>query len=575
MRMKQTEINPIDKKYGNAMLVVVMAMMFLFFIVQTLFNTKGEPREAIVAVSMLNSGNWILPVSFGADIPYKPPMLAWCIAAVSWILGGEVTEFSSRLPSVVAAAVMVVATNRFFRRNSGSQLVGAATAWITISSLEVFRAATACRVDMLLTMFIVTATYLLFGFFQRGCRGGLPWLAIAAMSGAALTKGPVGVGLPCLVIGIYRLMCGDRFLPLAGRLVAAGLLACVLPALWYVAAWQQGGEGFLDLAMEENLGRLTGTMSYASHENPVYYNFLTIIAGMVPYTLLALLSLVAVRWRTLREDIRRCFARRGEMSQLTLFALVAALTILVFYSIPKSKRSVYLLPMYPFMAYFVVLLIGWLSREREVVLKWFARIMAAIAVIIPVAYMVLLTGVLDSVDAVARLGFSQDFGMASVGCMLGLITVFIGVGSWRGTMASSGSGRRPRLFEGYFGDASMSILAIYMMLNIAVLPTLLSAKSDRCLVAHVAEYVAPDDTLYSFVASDMLRFYTLNFYLGDRIRLIEREKPDSGVMIAGKKDFDVFVSAHGSEYRFRTLYEGEKKGCDVRQVPILVEFIRK
>lgn len=37
------------------------------------FNTKGEPREAIVALSMLMSGDWVLPVSFGSDIPYKPP----------------------------------------------------------------------------------------------------------------------------------------------------------------------------------------------------------------------------------------------------------------------------------------------------------------------------------------------------------------------------------------------------------------------------------------------------------------------------------------------------------------------
>ena len=49
----------------------------------TNFHTKGEPREAIVAVSMLQNDNWILPINNGGDIAYKPPFFHWCIAALS------------------------------------------------------------------------------------------------------------------------------------------------------------------------------------------------------------------------------------------------------------------------------------------------------------------------------------------------------------------------------------------------------------------------------------------------------------------------------------------------------------
>ncbi len=62
--------------------------------------------------------------------------------------------------------------------------------------------------------------------------------------------------------------------------------------MWYVAAYRQGGDEFLRLAMEENFGRFTGTMSYDSHVKPVWYNFITVITGYVPYTLLILLSLI-------------------------------------------------------------------------------------------------------------------------------------------------------------------------------------------------------------------------------------------------------------------------------------------
>lgn len=570
--MKTTVVN---RRYGNAMLVAVMALLFLFFIVQTLFNSKGEPREAIVAVSMLQSGNWILPVSFGGDIPYKPPFLAWCIAAVSWVFGGNVTEFTSRLPSVVAAAVLVVATNRFFRNRSGSEFIGAATAWVTISSLEVFRAATACRVDMMLTMFIVCAMYSLATFFRRGCPGVLPWLSIAMMAGAALTKGPVGVALPCLAVGIWRLTSGDRFWPLFLRLVVAGILACAVPALWYAAAWQQGGQAFADLALEENLGRLTGTMSYASHENPFYYNFITILAGMTPYTLLGVMALFVVRWRGLGQRVRAWWADRRNWQPLAVYAAVMALTVLVVYTIPKSKRSVYLLPMYPFMAYYVVLLVMWLQQRKPMVLKVFTRVMASLAVLVPVAYGVLLTGALDGVKAVARLDFHQPVSMIFPGLLLGLISVFVGLGAWRGASKRQ-QGKSPRFFNGMLGDASLSIFAIYLMLNIAVLPTLLSAKSDRYLADEVNARLSAGAPLYSKVEGDnALRFYTLNFYLDDRIRLFDAEMPRKGLLVIGRDDFEAFSKRHQARYRFTTVYEGERKSCDVRQIPLLVEFRRR
>ena len=56
--------------------LLVLVVMFVPWLGDTLFNTKGEPREAVVAVSMINSGNYILPESCGGDIPYKPPFLA-------------------------------------------------------------------------------------------------------------------------------------------------------------------------------------------------------------------------------------------------------------------------------------------------------------------------------------------------------------------------------------------------------------------------------------------------------------------------------------------------------------------
>ena len=85
----------LDSKSTLGILLITISILTLIpFIGLTDFHTKGEPREAIVAVSMLDSGNWILPENNGGDMAYKPPMFHWAIAVTSF-LAGEVTEFTS------------------------------------------------------------------------------------------------------------------------------------------------------------------------------------------------------------------------------------------------------------------------------------------------------------------------------------------------------------------------------------------------------------------------------------------------------------------------------------------------
>lgn len=102
----------------HLMLFAIGCVTLLTFLGYTEFYTKGEPREAIVSVTMLDSGNWILPTDNGCDIAYKPPFFHWCIAAASAVVG-EVNEYTSRFPSAVALIAMTVATFAFYRRRRG------------------------------------------------------------------------------------------------------------------------------------------------------------------------------------------------------------------------------------------------------------------------------------------------------------------------------------------------------------------------------------------------------------------------------------------------------------------------
>ena len=60
-----------DKKKAFWFIALLSTLVIIPFLGETIFYSKGEPREAIVAYSMLESGNWILPLNYGTDIAYK------------------------------------------------------------------------------------------------------------------------------------------------------------------------------------------------------------------------------------------------------------------------------------------------------------------------------------------------------------------------------------------------------------------------------------------------------------------------------------------------------------------------
>ena len=355
------------------LLLLAVASLWMPWLGDCLFYSKGEPREAIVAMSMLQSGNWVLPVTAG-EMPYKPPMLAWLISIFAVVFnGGVVNEFVARMPSALAAIAMVMATFFWARRHRSDQFALAA-AMVLATSFEVFRAAEACRVDMVLTACMVGAIFMLQRLIDEPDTPRRWWRRVAVvllLSGAFLTKGPIGAFLPLLAVGIYALILRkDKWLTI-GKLALYGLASLLLPAVWYYAAYLHGGQAFFDLVWEENFGRLSGTMSYESHVNPFYYNFLTILSGMVPWTLLFLFT-AHIGWQ-----------RRSRPGTGAAMALTAAFTVIIFYCIPASKRSVYLLPAYPFMAYGVAVLVELAAKSKPMLL--FNRIVAALTVIVPVA----------------------------------------------------------------------------------------------------------------------------------------------------------------------------------------------
>lgn len=543
-----------NNNYNKAFTIVcvIAVMLTVPFLGLTDFYSKGEPREAVVAYTMVEHGNWILPINNGGDIPYKPPFFHWCIALFS-LLQGHVSEFTSRLPSALALVAMSVGGFVFFAKRKNANMALLATL-LSLTAFEVHRAGINCRVDMVNTAFMVGALFLMFRWWERG-KHTMPWLAILCMSGATLTKGPVGMLLPCAVMGVFMLTQRESLWSTVWRLGLTALLSLVLPLCWYYAAYLQGGDEFLRLVKEENIDRLLGKMAYESHENPFWYNFLTLITGWLPYTLLFVFSLFVFPWKRFSKSGFMQSVRRAEPMQV--FVWLAFGLILFFYCIPKSKRSVYLLPCYPFMAWLMAQYVVWLVANRLSAVKAYAWLMGVLGVVLSVAFVVLKTGVVPdtlfhgkhAADNIAMLHALESISVSPSHLLFALLPAAVGVATIM-TLLKKDDNLRNRVVW-----LSLSVVvALFLALDSTFQPAVLNTKADKPLVPQIEQRF--DMTkMYSYMSSPMLHFFSLNFYLGDRIQQFERVKPEDGVLMIPEDDVEEFKKTVGRGYCLQRVWQ--------------------
>lgn len=543
-----------NNNYNKAFTIVcvIAVMLTVPFLGLTDFYSKGEPREAVVAYTMVEHGNWILPINNGGDIPYKPPFFHWCIALFS-LLQGHVSEFTSRLPSALALVAMSVGGFVFFAKRKNANMALLATL-LSLTAFEEHRAGINCRVDMVNTAFMVGALFLMFRWWERG-KHTMPWLAILCMSGATLTKGPVGMLLPCAVMGVFMLTQRESLWSTVWRLGLTALLSLVLPLCWYYAAYLQGGDEFLRLVKEENIDRLLGKMAYESHENPFWYNFLTLITGWLPYTLLFVFSLFVLPWKRFSKSGFMQSVRRAEPMQV--FVWLAFGLILFFYCIPKSKRSVYLLPCYPFMAWLMAQYVVWLVANRLSAVKAYAWLMGVLGVVLSVAFVVLKTGVVPdtlfhgkhAADNIAMLHALESISVSPSHLLFALLPAVVGVATIM-TLLKKDDTLRNRVVW-----LSLSVVvALFLALDSTFQPAVLNTKADKPLAPQIEQRF--DMTkMYSYMSSPMLHFFSLNFYLGDRIQQFEKVKPKDGVLMIPEDDVEEFKKTVGRGYCLQRVWQ--------------------
>ncbi|MCQ2077245.1 MAG: glycosyltransferase family 39 protein [Bacteroidaceae bacterium] len=535
------------------LLFAVCVLTLLPFMGLTEYNTKGEPREAIVAYSILDTGNWILPLNSGGDTPFKPMFFYWVVAAVSYILGG-VTEFTSRVPSVLSLTAVVVTTFLFYARRR-PRAEGIITALICMLCMEMHKTGSICRIDMLLTALTIGAFYMFYRWYEQGIKR-IPFIAIILMALGTFAKGPVGFIIPCAVIGLFLLLKGKNFWSVCWKLLLCAIIAFIPFAVWlYFACKMPGGQELYDMLYEENVGRMLHAMGYKSCVEPWWFTTITLVYGLVPFTVIALFSLFSLnhvkhlQCCTDQSVVKRFVSWFKHLDDVTMYSFIGSVLILVFYTIPESKRSSYILPMYSFVAYFIAKLMIWLAENNKKSLTYYTDFLSVCGLLMFVAYIVCKIKIIPetlfegkhAADNIATLNAIGDIS-SWWEIILILIPTFV-CGYWWVFRKSNQIGHK------YIYFSMLIILSIYIAIEGSyknAVMNLRSVKSDAVAVCalstelgdvagHMYEYVEIGEQS----KGDKLRMYGMDFYSGDKVDNFKKSQPDSGLLLIGKEDFEL------------------------------------
>ncbi|MEH2216806.1 MAG: glycosyltransferase family 39 protein [Nostoc sp.] len=419
LSVKHTVDRWFNKIAKNPALSVTVSILWLMVIGWIAFgwnlgNTglidETEPLFAEASRQMFVTGDWITPF-FNGDTRFdKPALIYWCQAIAYHMIG--VNEWAVRLPSAIAAFGLIClafyTVQWYLTKQDELEQVSrptrryltsfTAAALMALNPETIIWARTGVS-DMLLTGCMASALLCFFlGYAGKDGAGGwglgtgkqgiagsgeefsqplIPnpqsrseanspfpnkwYLAFYVLiAGAILTKGPVGIVLPGLIVGAFLLYVG-RFREVLRemRLLVGMLIILGLSVPWYaLVIWRNGWNYINSFFGYHNLERFTEVVN--GHSAPWYFYFIVVLLGFAPCSVY--IPVAVVRLKFWQRSHWRSVER---FQQFGLFAWFWFASIFGFFCIAVTKLPSYVLPLMPAAAILVALLWSDFFQDTE------------------------------------------------------------------------------------------------------------------------------------------------------------------------------------------------------------------
>ena len=286
-----------------------------------------EVNYAQTAKEMLAAGDYLSPQIYGNYWYDKPIFFYWEMIAAFSVFG--VTDFAARFFPALFAAVGLVMTYAFARRLYDERTAFWAAIILGTGVLYSFLAKLILTDMSLFVFFGGTLAAFFIGYYEREQK--YFYIAYACAGLAVLTKGPIGLLLPGLVILVFLALARDLS-ALRRMCIPTGLLVfAAVCAPWYIYMYFAHGADFVNTFLGIH-NVLRATVSEHAQWDVWYFYLGIYFIGMFPWSFALPLALYRA-WR-IRPDI----------DVRTLFLLVWAIVVPVFFQFMATKYPTYSFP---------------------------------------------------------------------------------------------------------------------------------------------------------------------------------------------------------------------------------------
>lgn len=320
------------ERWAIALLLAACVVLDVYRLgVPALFD-QDEANHAEIAAEIVQTGDPVTLHVNGHPWYVHPPLYMWLVAVTGGVLG--FSEWTVRIWSVVFSVVTVYATvllgQALFSRRVGL-LAGA---MLTVTLQYLFQARLAVFDTVLLAWMLLAVHAFCRGYQTRRRADYLRFFLFAGL--ATLTKGPIGLVLPGLIIiafvSLRHTWWRRREVPWAAGLALYGAVGLS----WYAVQVLLHGRAFIS----SNIGYYTLHRYFGvveTHAAPWYFYIPVAIFGGFP-------------WTTFWPGAAAMHIRRWRVSDGSLFVLLGVGIPILFYSFAQTKLPGYILPIFPFAA---------------------------------------------------------------------------------------------------------------------------------------------------------------------------------------------------------------------------------
>ena len=336
-------------KHRTLFLLLIGLVVYVAFLGMREVWYPDEPDIAEVARAMFVSGDWVSPRRMGVIWVDYPPMIYW-FGTISSHLFGEMSALSLRLPNALTAIVTILLTAKVTRAWYG-ETAGFWAGFTLLSFLLFVYEGNSYRPDVSFTLTIAAG---MFSYAAGVGDRGTVWhrmLAFAFFGLAMLSKGPLGLLLPGLVLVIWLGLQRKwwRILELA----PLSIIALLVYGAWFFSnAEAMGWRSMLWEFYAQNLERFL-TSENRGHGQPWYYYLRNFWLDFSPWSWL---FPPTVWWLYRSEKWRE---PKIQLALLWFFIFI------VFLSLAATKRQLYLLPAFPAVAMLLGVWIAEVTRTAS------------------------------------------------------------------------------------------------------------------------------------------------------------------------------------------------------------------